>query len=214
VGPSGIKDPLADISSFEEHLYEGLDLDRLTAYGVRLLADRDLPVTFENVVVALFRLFPAKFSIVGYPQYPDAARVNRAILHCFPKYRNYLTGRASTGYRLTHQGEVAAEEAASVLAGAGKPAKRRRSAARGVADNFMREVSDSKAFADFTAGSFESIDLYDVTRLLHATPNSPSHVLRGNMEQLLTYSKETGREDILEFLTWARETFAELAEAG
>lgn len=211
--PSRSKDPLADLEPFAESLYSGLDLDRLTAYGVRLLSDRDLPVTFENVVVTLFRLFPAKFSIVGYPEYPDAARINRAILHCFPKYRNYLSGRARTGYRLTHQGEVAAEEAASALAGAGKPAKRRRTAARGVADNFMREVSDSKAFAAFTAGSYESIDVYDVTRLLHATPNSPKQVLQRNMEQLVAYSKETGRDDVLKFLTWASETFPELAGA-
>lgn len=212
--PSRTQDPLDDLEPFAEKLYSGLDLDRLTAYGVRVLSDRDLPVTFENVVVTLFRLFPTKFSIVGYPEYPDAARINRAILHCFPKYRNYLSGRASTGYRLTHQGEVAAEEAATALAGEGKPAKRRRTAARGVADNFMKEVSDSKVFADFTAGSFEAIDLYDVTRLLHATPNSPKEVLRRNMDQLLTYSKETGRDDVLKFLTWAAETFPELAEAS
>lgn len=212
--PPRSNDPLADLEPFAEQLYSGLDLDRLTAYGVRLLSDRGLPVTFENVVVTLFRLFPAKFSIVGYPEYPDAARINRAILHCFPKYRNYLSGRARTGYRLTHQGEVAAEEAATALAGAGKPVNRRRTAARGVADNFMKEVSDSKVFADFVAGSFEAIDLYDITRLLHASPNSPREVLRRNMDQLLTYSKETGRDDVLKFLTWATETFPELAEAG
>ena len=203
-------DPLSDLRAFDEGVYSGIDLDRLTAFGVRTLIDRDLPVTFENVVVVLYRFFPMKFGLVGYAEYPDAARVNRAILHCFPKYRNYLTGRATTGYRLTHQGEVAAEEAAELLAGRkSRAGKQRRTAARGVADNFMTEVSQSRAFRAFESGE-RDIDFYDVARILHTSPDAPNELINRNMRQLVIYARETGREDVLKFLDWAQSHFTQL----
>lgn len=207
MSPASLEDPLDDLVAYESSRYEAIDLDRLCAFSVDLLGQRGLPVTFENVVVTLFRLFPSKFSLMGFPTYPDAARANRAILHCFPKYKNYLTGKARTGYRLTHEGQNAADEAKRRLDGA-KPAKATtRKVPRGVADQFMREVTDSAAFKSFKEGLKVDIRLYDVTRLLHATPDSPSGVLGDNMARLIQYSEQTGQQDVHEFLQWAKEEF-------
>jgi hypothetical protein len=199
------------MGAFRADLYEDIDLDRLTAYGMKVLLDQGRATTFENMVVTLYTLFPSKFSLLGYPQFPDAARVNRALLHCLPKYKNYATGKARTGYQLTHQGLGAAEETAVLLqrehVESVQQKRKRPSLPRGVADQFMREVEDSKPFRLYIQGQTEEVKKYDVTRLLHSTPETPADILRRNMVALKRYATESNRSDILEFLEWATKNF-------
>lgn len=205
-----LADPLADVRAFAPEKYENIDLDRLTTYGIKVLIDRKIPTTFESIVVALYRMFPSKFSLLGHPEYPDAARVNRALLHCLPKYRNYVAGGARRGYFLTNQGLGAAEETGRLLGGERQSEgvrRKRASIPRAVADQFMREVSEAAAFRRFGAGELDQIDEYDLFRLLHAGPTTTSIELRHRLGLLETYAEQTARNDVHKFLIWLRSRF-------
>jgi hypothetical protein len=200
-------DLLEDLISYPSDRYANIDLDRLTAFGVRLLIQRGLRTTFENIVATLFRSFPDKFGLVGYPQYPDAARVNRALLHCLPKYRNYLSGGAGEGYRLTAPGEGAAAETEEILLSSGPvPAGKRQRAGtpRSVADHFMKDVQASEAFLLYRTGRQDEVTAYNLARLLHGGSGTSKEVLMRRLQELENYAAQTSRLELGEFLEWAR----------
>ena len=78
--------------------YPDAALTSLTAYSLFWLHRWQLPRTIEAIAILNWRLFPEKFSMVGYPEYPDAFRTNRSLLQMQPKYRNLLTGAEFTHY--------------------------------------------------------------------------------------------------------------------
>ncbi len=87
-----------------------ISLAYLTAYSLYWLHKWQLRRTIEAVAVLNWRLFPKKFAMVGFQEYPDAFRTNRSLLQGQPKYRNLLTGAASKGFSLNERGlEVARE---------------------------------------------------------------------------------------------------------
>src|SRR2546426_9038495 len=101
-----------DLKPYPLDQYGNIDLNRLTVFTIYLLNKRDIPTTLENIGVANFRMFPRRFAMVGFPDYPDVTRVNRALLQLRPKYRNWAMGNAKLGWQLTVAGE---EEAKALL---------------------------------------------------------------------------------------------------
>jgi hypothetical protein len=51
----------------EKNEYRGFSLVHLTAYSVYWLTQWGIPTTYENVTVLNGRLFPADFSVQGFP---------------------------------------------------------------------------------------------------------------------------------------------------
>src|SRR5438477_4784411 len=99
---------LAQIASKDPALYKETSLAALTVYSLFWLHQWQLRRTIEAVSVLNWRLFPDKFGMVGWSEYPDAFRTNRSLLQGQPKYRNWLTGAASKGFSLNERGlEVA-----------------------------------------------------------------------------------------------------------
>lgn len=95
---------LVKIAAKENERYKGESLAALTVYSLFWLHQWQLRRTIEAISVLNWRLFPDKFGMVGWPEYPDAFRTNRSLLQCQPKYRNWLTGAASTGFSLNERG--------------------------------------------------------------------------------------------------------------
>src|SRR3989442_952144 len=106
-----------DLEPHAEELYADVALAALAAFTILRLGDLHIPNTFENLVVALFKLFPAKFSLVGFKQYPDAACVGRTLLQLGPKYRNWARGSVQKGFVLTDSGNAKALDVAKILSG-------------------------------------------------------------------------------------------------
>ena len=102
----------AEIEPFSPELYGDVGLNQLLAYAVSYLEGRRYRGTIENITVVTYRMFPNKYSLVGYPQFPDSARVQRVILHLGPKYVGLLEGKNKIGYRLNERGRSVAAETA------------------------------------------------------------------------------------------------------
>src|SRR5712691_7190785 len=106
---------LAKIAAKDKALYKDESLAALTVYTLFWLHQWQLRRTIEAVSVLNWRLFPDKFGMVGWPEYPDAFRTNRSLLQGQPKYRNWLTGAARIGFSLNQRGvEIARELIASL----------------------------------------------------------------------------------------------------
>jgi hypothetical protein len=106
---------LAKVAPKDSVLYDELPLTSLTAYSLFWLHRWQLRRSIEAVAVLNWRLFPKKFAMVGFPEYPDAFRTNRSLLQGQPKYRNLLSGAASKGFSLNERGMDIARELVELL---------------------------------------------------------------------------------------------------
>ena len=208
------KSIVEDFDPFPEASYREIDLTGLAAFCILRLQDLHVPITFENLVVALFQLFPNKFSLVGFEKFPDAARVGRTLLQLGPKYRNWARGSVQKGFVLTDAGRSKAKIVANALAGASSstPQRIRQPALPRTMDlsKDIKTIEDSTLYRKWqTTGAIHqanSIELYD---LLGAYAYTPARVLRERMKLLETTAVQVGRSDVIEFLNTVQKEFAQ-----
>ena len=65
------KDKIEKLQKIDETKYKNIGLDHLVMYAIGELDKMKADLSFENAVVASFKLFPKKFSLPGFPEYPD-----------------------------------------------------------------------------------------------------------------------------------------------
>ncbi len=92
-------------------------LVHLTAYAVHWLTVWEIPTIYENVTVLSARLFPADFSLPGFPQFPDSIRTTRSLMQMRPKYRGFATSDPRKGVFLTEKGREAANRVVDAFLG-------------------------------------------------------------------------------------------------
>jgi hypothetical protein len=166
------------------------------------------------LVVALYKFFPAKFSLVGFNQYPDAASVGRTLLQLGPKYRNWARGSVQKGFVLTDAGNAKALEVAKTLSGiqTSEPQRLKPRTSRPRTMDFSKDITaieESSLFQQWKAGAIKrgnSLELFD---LLGAYAYTPARVLVGRIKTLETIATELGRQDIQDFLSAIRREFAD-----
>ncbi len=195
-------------------LYENVSLTSLTAYTLYWLHEWQLRRTIEAVAVLNWRLFPEKFAMVGFPEYPDAFRTNRSLLQGQPKYRNLLTGAASKGFSLNERGLGVARDLAESL---GVPnsaqgqelgqVERREgrtkapTAARSIEP--QREVARiraSKLFEKWKSGVMGNRDLIHVHAMLGIFDHTPTKLRTKALRELEKSAIEVKDEEIQAFL--------------
>lgn len=203
-----------DFETYPEHLYSEIALAALAAFAIARLHDLHIPNTFENLVVTLYKFFPARFSLVGFDQYPDAASVGRTLLQLGPKYRNWARGSVQKGFVLTDAGNAKALDVAKALSGfrtsEGQRAKPRVSRPRTMdLSKDIKAIEESSLFQQWKAGAIKrgnSLELFD---LLGAYAYTPARVLMGRVKSLETIATELGRQDVLDFLSAVRKEFSD-----
>jgi hypothetical protein len=203
------------LQSFPETAYEDLDLNRLAAFAVKQLQDRQVPATFENIVVAAFRMFPEKFSLVGFPEYPDAARTNRALLQLGPKYRGWARGSVQKGFVLTESGGRVAHAVEELLGGeraASKSSRIRQRAlprTRDLAEE-IRRIEVSSLYRKWKEKGLASAGELEFVNFLGVFAYTPPHVMVKRLRELRNTAVQLERADIVEFVDELRARFGRL----
>jgi hypothetical protein len=112
------------LPKFAPKLYRHMSLNELVMYAVYTLAETKREINSEDIVAACFLLFPERFHLPGYPQWPDSTVVNKRWLDC--RNRGYITGSTAHGFSLTPEGLQVAERTANALTGKHRYFSRRR----------------------------------------------------------------------------------------
>jgi hypothetical protein len=198
------------IKAFEPERYRNINLDRLTVYAIKHLRDRGIESTFENIVVTLYKMFPGSFSLVGFNEYPDSNRVNRQLLHCRPKYRNYVTGNMRQGWLLTEKGLEVAEEAEGLLETPSIPSTRQKrqmpvSRERTKSIHFVNEITNSEAYNKYQQGLLDRIADIELCYVLHANLDTPPRILTKSLQKLKDYARTVGNNDVMKFLEFIQQ---------
>jgi len=98
-------------TQYNENVYTDINMNHLIAYTIEYLNNNNIALSFENICVASYLMFPKKFSLIGYDEYPDSNRVNLVLLHLRPKYDNLAEGNIKSGFTLTEKGKIYVEKA-------------------------------------------------------------------------------------------------------
>src|SRR5437667_303787 len=207
------------LPTFEPELYGEISLNELVMYAVYVIAETDNEINAEEIVAACYLLFPSRFHLRGYPQWPDSTVVNKRWLDC--RDRGYITGSTAHGFSITPKGLEVAERTASVLSGKRRHFSRRTPSkltaeARTRAGRFIRSLEASDAYKQFQReGESANTSEFDFRSMLLCTMESSAATLNSNLEQFKQYASLYERQDFVDFLDFCRRKFASvLSEKG
>jgi len=179
------------IKKYEPEQYQEEPLVKLTIVGILKLHDAKTDASFENITVILHKLFPEKFSLVNFPQYPDSNRVFRAMtIHCLEA--GYVEGTLKTNsYLLTGKGQTVAEEVLEKIESGSKSDKKRSELKRNKYIRLVKGVTDTSGFKKFASKDFKQIKKFDVCESLHCTMDADEDHIKKNLETLAYHANNT-----------------------
>jgi hypothetical protein len=187
-------------------------------YSVYFLSQSDLEISAEDIVAACFLLFPDRFALRGYPQWPDSSVVNKRWVDC--RKKAFITGSTAHGFSLTPKGLELAEKVGKTLEGkrplsTSATSGRVRTETRTRAGRFIRAIEESDAYKSFKeAGELAIISEFDFRNMLLCTMESSSSTLRSNIGQFMQHSAVYKRRDIETFLEFCQRKFAHILADG
>ncbi len=217
---------LVDIAAKDAGAYADESLVALTVYSLYWLHAWELRRTIEAVAVLNWRLFPAKFGMVGFEQFPDAFRTNRSLLQGQPKYRNVLTGSAKQGFNLNARGMQHAENLITKLGAPAlsdgsriltRRAESRTSPLKGAARTVEPEreaakIREGTLFKKWKSHTLSDRDVIHVHSLLGIFDHTPKTIRRRKFRDMVKYAKDAGAEDVGRFLKEIKGEFPEIFE--
>ena len=212
---------------FDPTNYTKVVLNDLVVYSVYYLHKQGHETMSEDIVSACFVLFPRRFSLRKYPQYPDSGIVSRRWGDC--KRKGYLRGNAVKGFQITARGIKRAEKVEKLL---GKPLKPVRvakptSSPKGKVEElavpereavhpelkrharkYVRSIETSDAYKHFKKGA--PLNEFDFRSMLLCTMESPPATLARNLNQFKEYVSIHDRKDLSSFLEFCESKFSSL----
>jgi len=208
---------------FDPDGYAKTPLDDLVVYSIYSLHRKGSAIPAEDIISACFVLFPRRFSLRKYPQWPDSAAVSRRWSDC--RKKGYLRGNAIEGFQLTARGAKRAEKIEKTL---GKivikpvPVSKPKLPLQPVltvhpelkarAKKYIHSIEASDAYRHYKRKA--PINEYDFRSLLLCTMESPSTTLARNLEQFKDYVRIHDRMDLLTFLESSEEKFSHLLKTA
>ena len=207
-----------NLKPYKLELYQGEALSKLTTVGILKLHNAEIDANFENVTVILYKLFPEKYSLVGFPEFPDTLRVNRAMTsHCITA--GWIDGTLKrNSYLLTPKGRIVAEDLLDQIESGTISQRKRSDKYQHKYIRFVQGVSDTTGFEKYSAKHLKEIKKFDVCESLHCTIDADEEHLKRNLEMLVLHANNTKKisnftvisESVLEYLQYIESNWEEL----
>ncbi len=100
---------------YNPEVYTKIALNDLVTYAVFFLSQSKPEITAEDIVAVCFMLFPKRFALSGYSQWPDSTVVNKRWIDC--RNKGLIIGSTARGFSLTPKGLEVADRIARILDG-------------------------------------------------------------------------------------------------
>lgn len=200
------RDKVSTLKGYETDRYENIDLDHLAVFAVAKLHEMGVDLSFENAVVACFRLFPEKFALSGYPAYPDSDRIRNCLNRCTRPSKRWLGGKALHGFEFSEATSTITKETEAYLTGRRAKQNKATSQTRRK-ESLVAELKNSPAFRKYKEGRADEVTDADMCFALQGTLDTARDVLRNNLRTLQLYCQEIQGHDAVEFLTWLENRF-------
>jgi len=183
-----------------QHDYLPIDKDRLILFTLDYLNSKNIETTFDKLTVAAFKLFPKKFSLIGFPEYPDAKTVNDCVfLHCV-KTKGWVSGNAQTGYKITEKGKYFLDEAKKMLEGKIKVTRKYGIVPRRKELTFINLLKKTTAYKKYSQNKKEDISDFEILEALKLPLSASKEIKQKHLKKYLEYAKRINDPAAIEFL--------------
>jgi hypothetical protein len=210
------KKKITTLQAFPPKSYENFDLDRLSIYCIYVMQQNKIPLYFDYVAVGLFKLFPKKFSMANFSNYPDTYRINNSLRRLSGSLKSnvdkmgWVTGSAEHGFNITEVGIEIAKQVGIILkspeSSIEKP-KNKKTRGRSSVDD-VKDIKESDAFKKWL--SSEEVSNYEFFAFLKATPYTPKPLLLEHLNKLKKSVAENSDKKAIEFINWLEKKFNNL----
>ncbi len=183
-------------------IYGRLNLHELILVSIYLVAISKETCTFERLVAECFNNFPKAFSFKRYPKWPDATKFDRPLRTL--REKGLITGSPRDAFALNQYGERKAKSLLGILkTGAVKrrPEAVSLSLVRSADDRIIDLVRKSAPYLRFSRNPDNlRISEQELRNLLRCTLETPSRVVKQNLEYFLHVAREYGEKAMERFL--------------
>jgi hypothetical protein len=180
--------------------YLSIDKDRLILIVIDYLNSKNIEITFDKLTVAAFKLFPKKFSLIGFPEYPDAKTVNDCVfLHCV-KTKKWVSGNAQTGYKITEKGQYFLEEAKKMLKGEIKTTRKYGTIPQRKEVTFIKILKKTIAYKKYVQNKKEDISNYEILEALRVPERESKEIVENHLRKYLEYANKISDSEAIAFL--------------
>jgi hypothetical protein len=203
-----------NLPKFEPDIYNRIAMNDLVTYAVFFLSQSGREINTEDIVATCFLLFPKRFQLRTYPQWPDSEVVSKRWVDC--RHRGLILGKTATGFSLTPTGLKLAEKVSEQLTGQrphfNRPGSNKVSGeTRTRAGRFVKSLEHSDAFKLYSSEQEQAkISEFDFRSMLLCTMESSAVTLSKNLEQFKQYVAVYERNDLISFLDFCARKFAHL----
>ena len=193
-------------------VYSKISYDDLLVYALSEAQNGSRSVTFENLVAKAFELFPKRFQLPGYPNWPDSSLVEKSWVRCRTD-KGLIYGSKSKGFTLTSKGAftargVLARLKQKPLESSGVHIKGDRKTRSG---RVVKHIEESPAFQKYSnSKKLEGISEFEFCDLLYSTLDTKPDYRKRNLEELKYHAKVYERSDLVSFLEKLEEQFQNL----
>ena len=185
---------------YNKKIYPKIPLNELVIYSLYKLSEEKKNISRQDLIAACFTMFPQRFSLSGYDEWPDTNYIQIRLLDC--KNRGFLNGSPQHGYKITSIGKQLAKITEKKLKtgkflvrkGFDKIDKRTKS------NRIIRVLFDSTAYKKYKEKKLDKINEFDFRELLHCTMSSSLRDLQLSLDKLNVLAKEINNNETIVFL--------------
>ncbi|MCD6578009.1 hypothetical protein J7L48_00870 [bacterium] len=203
---------------FPDDTYQNLTIDDLILYALFSLEKKGVEGRFENIVAEGFEMFPKKFYLHGYPEYPDARRVFNSVMRMSgglpTNQEKLIVGNMKSFFTLTERG-LERLKAIQMKLQTGEDdkigIKTKIEDKRGKMGRMLWEIETHPLYRQYLING-ENTDIPEtlLRNLLFATMETPKKRLEEKMSMLIGYCESLGRDDIKKFLIFCKNKHKEI----
>lgn len=184
--------------------YMALDKDRLVLFAVNYLESNRIEPTFDKIVAAAFRLFPKKFSLIGFPEYPDGRTIYYCVYNHSTLDKKWLFGNVQSAFKVTERGKYFLDETRKMLEGKIVSTRTHQTTPRRKETTFISILKKTNAYKKYLQNEKELIDKSDLLEALRVPSNSKG-LMQAHLTKYLEYAQRINESSVIQFLEFAKD---------
>ena len=182
-----------DITSYE----------KLMLYAVNELVKKNVPLTFNYICIASFKLFPEKFCCdEEFKEFPSVDRLNRTYVHLkyVKKGKSYIAGTMKEGFALTTYGKAMAAEVKALINGTeiDESIKPVPVDAHKKGNSQYYKIIDSEGFKKYLDS--KTIDLKYLWKFFDVAPFTKMKKIKDSLELIAQYAEENNNRECVNYV--------------
>lgn len=183
--------------------YLPMNKDRLVLFAVGFLESKNIEPTFDKTVATVFRLFPKKFSLIGFPEYPDGRTIYYCVYNHCTLTNKWLFGNVQSAFKVTEKGKYFLDETKKMLDGKIKLGRTHRTVPKRKEATFITELKKTNAFREYIDNMEKKIPKSEIFEALKA-PMDSKELAQAHLEKYFEYAKRISDSDALAFLEFLK----------